>query len=167
MSVHDYSLLLHVTESRLTSVTKRITGITAGQFVQERSLLEAKRLLIHSGATVSQIAFQLGFDDPAYFSRFFKKGAGRSPKEFKAAFEEALRMRQEYGITTFKVKVGRDPFTDDVAAVRALREALGPDVELYVDGNRGWSASESARAMREMADLDSRAVERASQEGRR
>ena len=37
--------------------------------------------------------------------------------------------------------------------VRALREGLGDDVELYVDGNRGWTASESARAMQEMADL--------------
>ena len=67
---------------------------------------------------------------------------------------EAERIRDEYGITTFKVKVGRDPFTDDVAAVRALREALGPDVELYIDGNRGWTARDAARALRQMADLD-------------
>ncbi|WP_235787093.1 mandelate racemase/muconate lactonizing enzyme family protein [Streptomyces mutabilis] len=67
---------------------------------------------------------------------------------------EAERIRDTYGITTFKVKVGRQPYTEDVAACRALREALGPDVELYVDGNRGWTASDSARALREMADLD-------------
>ncbi|MFE7129289.1 mandelate racemase/muconate lactonizing enzyme family protein [Streptomyces sp. NPDC057638] len=66
---------------------------------------------------------------------------------------EAARIRETYGITTFKVKVGRTPYTDDVAACRALREALGPDVELYIDGNRGWTAAESARALREMADL--------------
>ncbi|MCW7945700.1 mandelate racemase [Streptomyces hygroscopicus] len=66
---------------------------------------------------------------------------------------EAERIRDTYGITTFKVKVGRRPYTEDVAACRALREALGPDAELYVDGNRGWTASESARALREMADL--------------
>ena len=42
----------------------------------------------------------------------------------------------------------------DVARCRALRDGLGPDVELYIDGNRGWTASESARALREMADLD-------------
>ena len=45
-----------------------------------------------------------------------------------------------YGITTFKVKVGRRPIDLDIGACRALREALGPDVELYVDGNRGWTA---------------------------
>jgi L-alanine-DL-glutamate epimerase-like enolase superfamily enzyme len=67
--------------------------------------------------------------------------------------EEAQRVRDTYGITTFKVKVGRRPFTLDTAVVRALRERFGDEIELYVDGNRGWSASESARAMKEMADL--------------
>jgi L-alanine-DL-glutamate epimerase-like enolase superfamily enzyme len=77
----------------------------------------------------------LGFDDPA------------------AMVEEAERMRATYGITTFKVKVGRRPYTLDTAVVRALREGLGDTVELYVDGNRGWTASDSARAMKEMSDL--------------
>ncbi|MFF8609511.1 mandelate racemase/muconate lactonizing enzyme family protein [Streptomyces sp. NPDC015346] len=66
---------------------------------------------------------------------------------------EAERVRDAHGITTFKVKVGRRPYTDDVDACRALRQALGPDVELYIDGNRGWTASEAARALDEMADL--------------
>ena len=42
----------------------------------------------------------------------------------------------------------------DTAVVRALRERFGDAVELYVDGNRGWTAAESLRAMKEMADLD-------------
>jgi len=67
---------------------------------------------------------------------------------------EAERMRDEHGVTTFKVKVGRRPYRQDVDACRALRAALGSEVELYVDGNRGWTASESARALREMEDLD-------------
>jgi L-Ala-D/L-Glu epimerase len=71
-----------------------------------------------------------------------------------AMVEEAQRVRERYGITTFKVKVGRRPFSLDVDVVRALREAFGDDVELYVDGNRGWSASEAARALRAMRDLD-------------
>ena len=67
---------------------------------------------------------------------------------------EAERVRDRYGITTFKVKVGRRPVELDVDACRALRAALGPQVELYVDGNRGWTPSEAARALRAMADLD-------------
>ena len=82
-----------------------------------------------------RVSHMLGFDDPA------------------AMVTEAERMRDTYGITTFKVKVGRRPVTLDTAVVRALREGLGDDVELYVDGNRGWTASESARAMAEMSDL--------------
>jgi L-Ala-D/L-Glu epimerase len=67
---------------------------------------------------------------------------------------EAQRVREQYGIRTFKVKVGRRPVELDVSACRALRAALGPDVELYVDGNRGWTPSEAARALRAMEDLD-------------
>ncbi|MEU3517097.1 enolase C-terminal domain-like protein [Streptomyces sp. NPDC006654] len=66
---------------------------------------------------------------------------------------EAEKLRAEYGITAFKVKVGRRPYRDDVEATRALREALGEDVELYIDGNRGWTAAESARALRELEDV--------------
>src|SRR5690606_33955926 len=82
-----------------------------------------------------RVSHMLGFADPA------------------AMVAEAERMRETYGITTFKVKVGRKPFQLDTAVVRALREGLGEQVELYVDGNRGWSPAESARAMHEMADL--------------
>ncbi len=67
---------------------------------------------------------------------------------------EAGRMRDTYGINTFKVKVGRRPIDMDVAACRALREALGEGVELYIDGNRGWTPADSARALRAMSDLD-------------
>jgi L-alanine-DL-glutamate epimerase-like enolase superfamily enzyme len=67
---------------------------------------------------------------------------------------EAERMREQHGITTFKVKVGRVPVELDVAVCRALREHFGDTVELYIDGNRGWTASEAARALRQMDDLD-------------
>jgi len=74
--------------------------------------------------------------------------------EPNAMVEEAMRMRQEHGITTFKVKVGRRPASLDVEACRALRAGLGDDAELYVDGNRGWTAEESLRALRALGDVD-------------
>lgn len=83
-----------------------------------------------------RVSHMLGFAEPA------------------AMVAEAEKMVDTYGIRTFKVKVGRHPASLDTAVVRALRERFGGDVELYVDGNRGWTAVESARAMREMADLD-------------
>ncbi|MGP4017519.1 mandelate racemase/muconate lactonizing enzyme family protein [Saccharopolyspora sp. 5N708] len=67
--------------------------------------------------------------------------------------DEAERIRDTYGITTFKVKVGRRPIRLDLDACRALRAALGDDVELYIDGNRGWTASESATALRALEDV--------------
>jgi L-alanine-DL-glutamate epimerase-like enolase superfamily enzyme len=83
-----------------------------------------------------RVAHMVGFDEPA------------------AMVAEAERMRAEHGITTFKVKVGRRPIDLDVAVCRALRESMGDGVELYVDGNRGWTAAESARALQRMEDLD-------------
>ncbi len=77
---------------------------------------------------------------------------GFAPPEEMVA--EAERISETYGITTFKVKVGRRPIQQDVAACRALRHALGDEVELYIDGNRGWTPAESARALRAMEDLD-------------
>ncbi|MEX0427991.1 mandelate racemase/muconate lactonizing enzyme family protein [Nocardioides sp. DS6] len=82
-----------------------------------------------------RVSHMLGFEEPA------------------TMVAEAERMVDTYGIRTFKVKVGRRPVSLDTAVVRALRERFGDAVELYVDGNRGWNASESLRAMREMADL--------------
>ncbi|KQY06784.1 mandelate racemase [Mycobacterium sp. Root135] len=83
-----------------------------------------------------RVSHMLGFDEPA------------------AMVAEAEKIRELYGISTFKVKVGRHPVTLDTAVVRALREHFGDAVELYVDANRGWTASESLRAMKDMADLD-------------
>lgn len=82
-----------------------------------------------------RVSHMLGFDEPA------------------AMVAEAQKMMDRYGISVFKVKVGRRPVTLDTAVVRALREHFGDAVELYVDGNRGWTAAESLRAMQEMADL--------------
>lgn len=83
-----------------------------------------------------RVSHMLGFADPAVM------------------VDEAQRMQDQYGITTFKVKVGRHPVDLDVAVVRALREHFGPSATLYIDGNRGWSAREGVRAMEQMADLD-------------
>lgn len=72
----------------------------------------------------------------------------------RAVVEEALELREHYGITAFKVKVGRPDESEDVATCTALREALGSGAILYVDANRGWSPNQAIRAMHRMADLD-------------
>lgn len=62
--------------------------------------------------------------------------------------DEALRFRAEYGINTFKLKVGRRPLALDIEACRVLRAGLGPDTELYLDANRGWTANEAMDVLR-------------------
>lgn len=67
--------------------------------------------------------------------------------------EEALRFGEQYGITTFKLKVGRRPLALDIEACRVLREGLGENVEIYLDANRGWTANEAMEVLRQTEDL--------------
>jgi AraC-like DNA-binding protein len=83
--VNTYADRLAVTGRKLNEVSRRFTGKTARQLLNERVVLEAKRLLAFSADEVKTIAFQLDFADPYYFSRFFKRHAGVSPEQFRAA----------------------------------------------------------------------------------
>lgn len=74
-------------------------------------------------------------------------------KPAQELLDEALRFGQEYGITTFKLKVGRRPLDLDIEACHVLREGLGDDVELYLDANRGWSANEAMQVLRRTEGL--------------
>ena len=81
----EYATLLHVTERSLNEATRRALGTTANKLIRDRVMLEAKRLLLHSQVPIAQIADQLAFEDPAYFSRCFKKHTGRSPVDYRQA----------------------------------------------------------------------------------
>lgn len=78
-----YARLLNVSERVLNDAARHAFGATAAQLLRERVMLEAKRLLAHSDSSVAEIADRLGFDDPAYFSRCFRKHTRRSPVEFR------------------------------------------------------------------------------------
>ncbi|RYF95612.1 MAG: helix-turn-helix domain-containing protein [Chitinophagaceae bacterium] len=79
----EYAELLYVTPNHLNALSQDLTGRTAGEQIRERVLLEAKRLLISTDLTVTQIAHELEFHDNSYFNRFFKKYAGLTPEEFR------------------------------------------------------------------------------------
>lgn len=83
LSVSEYAHLLHVSSRTLSDITRQLLNKTPSQIVQERIILEAQRLLVHSGLNVNQIGYRLGFDDPSYFVKYFKKHAGTSPLEFR------------------------------------------------------------------------------------
>lgn len=82
-AVRQYADALCVSERQLNDAVKRSAGRTAGQLAQERIALEAKRLLSNTAMGIAEIAFQLNFEDPAYFARFFKKHAGCTPGDFR------------------------------------------------------------------------------------
>ncbi len=83
VSVGDYAEMLNVTSNHLIETTKRTLGKPAGRIIRERLLLEAKRLLCYSNMSASDIAYHLSFEDPSYFSRFFKKYTGVCPMAFR------------------------------------------------------------------------------------
>ena len=83
LEVGDYASLLQVSRSHLNEDLRRHTGRSASEFIHERVLLEAKRLLVHSALNVSEIAYQLRFQDPSYFGRFFRKATGMTPRMYR------------------------------------------------------------------------------------
>jgi AraC family transcriptional activator of pobA len=82
-----YAKQLSVTVNHLNDMVHEVTGHSAGELIRHRRLLDAKRLLLHSDLSVSEISYQTGFQDPSYFSRFFRRYAQVTP----AAFRESIR----------------------------------------------------------------------------
>jgi AraC family transcriptional activator of pobA len=79
----EYAELLHVTPNHLNAVCVDLVGKTAGDLIRDRVVLEAKRLLINAGLSITQIAYDLNFGDGSYFTKFFRKYAGVTPEEFR------------------------------------------------------------------------------------
>jgi len=82
----EYAALLYVTPNYLNSLCRDVLGISAGEVIRERVILEAKRLLVNAGLPVARIADQLNFQDNSYFTRFFKKYTGLTPEEFRKQY---------------------------------------------------------------------------------
>jgi AraC-like DNA-binding protein len=82
-NVSPYAGMLNINPTCLNELSKRTTGITAGELIRNRVIEEIKKLLYATGKSGKEIAFELGFEDPAYFSRFFRKYTGQTLKEFR------------------------------------------------------------------------------------
>jgi AraC family transcriptional activator of pobA len=82
-SLSQIANMLGTTESKLNEQSKLHTGRTAQNVIYGLIASEAKRLLIYQNHSVKEVAYQLGFNDPFYFSNFFKKHAGISPKSYQ------------------------------------------------------------------------------------
>jgi len=83
-----YAGLLHLSTSYLNECVKATTGKSVTAHIQQRIILEAKRLLFHSTRSVKEIAGDLGYDDHSYFIRVFVKVVGISPTTFRSKNRE-------------------------------------------------------------------------------
>ncbi|MDR2847528.1 MAG: AraC family transcriptional regulator [Bacteroidales bacterium] len=84
----QYASLLHISPTYLNEAVKSVTGFPAGYWIQDAVVLEAKRLLFYTDKSVAEIAFELGYDDNAYFTRLFTKSSSMSPSQFRTNYRK-------------------------------------------------------------------------------
>ncbi len=79
----EYAAAMFVSVNYLNRICQETRNLSSGAIIRNRIVLEAERLLLHTGNTVSEIAAALGFDSLSYFVTFFKKHKGLSPEQFR------------------------------------------------------------------------------------
>lgn len=79
----DYAVLLNISPNALAKITKTHFNKTLTNLITERILIEAKRELYLTNKSIKEVAYELGYDDEYYFSRFFKKNANISPQAYR------------------------------------------------------------------------------------
>jgi AraC-like DNA-binding protein len=85
-TVTSYADRLGISPKSVAKHFQKLGAVKPSSFIKNRILLEAKRLLIYSDKSVKEIAFELGFNDPAYFTRLFTKATLKSPLQFKKQY---------------------------------------------------------------------------------
>lgn len=79
----EYAALLYITPNHLNALCKDVLGLSAGEIIRNRVVLEAKRLLVNPGFSVGDVARELHFADVSYFVKFFKKYTDATPEVFR------------------------------------------------------------------------------------
>jgi len=82
-SINEYASMLNITPNHLTQMVKQVTGNTSAKLLQNKVIIETKRLLIHTDMTVTEIADYMNFSDQSYFTKFFKKACGITPLQYR------------------------------------------------------------------------------------
>jgi AraC-like DNA-binding protein/quercetin dioxygenase-like cupin family protein len=84
----NFAREMNVTPVQLNNICKQHFAKSTEVLIQQKLLLEIKRLLVYSNKAIKEICYELNFDDPAYFIRFFKKHTGTTPMEYRKAVAE-------------------------------------------------------------------------------
>lgn len=92
--VQYYAQLLFTQPRTLNALSRKYAGKSAGELIAGRIALEAKRGLFYNLGSIKEIGYSLGFDDPAYFTRFFRKQTGTAPQEYRQAGREPLQQEK-------------------------------------------------------------------------
>lgn len=85
-----YAAKLYISAGHLNDVVKEMTGTNAKTMIDERRVLEAKRLLFWTQLPIREVGWKIGFEDPAYFTRFFKKHTGKLPAAFQREIQHNI-----------------------------------------------------------------------------
>jgi len=94
-TVADYADILGVAPKTLSNKFNRLELTQPNDIIKERIILEAKRLLGHSSLSVKEIAYQLGYEDPAYFNRLFTNKVGDTPSNFRKKYLQGKNVQLE------------------------------------------------------------------------
>jgi AraC family transcriptional regulator, transcriptional activator of pobA len=86
--VAEYAKSLHITSNYLNELVTQETGKSAKDMIINRIMLEAKRFATYSETSLKEVAYKLGFDDPAHFSKLFKNQEEQSFTEFRASIRK-------------------------------------------------------------------------------
>jgi len=78
-----YASQLHITTNYLNKLCQECRGITGGELIRKRVIIEAQRLLHYTSLSVAEVAYKLGFESPSYFITFFKKNTDTTPECFR------------------------------------------------------------------------------------
>lgn len=81
--VGDYAAKLFISANSLNAIVKDTTGKTAKEIINDKVIQESKKMLLYTSSDIAQIAFNIGFDEPTHFIRFFKTYTKLTPKEFR------------------------------------------------------------------------------------
>ena len=87
LSVEEFAARLNIPSLQLNQLCRALSGQTALQVIHQRLLLEARRNLIYTRMSIGQLSDSLGFSDPTYFARFFKRLSGQTPTAYRRAVQ--------------------------------------------------------------------------------